>query len=266
MGFWERTWRERSDVIQLAYGDTWPPETVTPFSWSDRIRCPGACALSLPPIDGSRDPRRHRRDDWLYLSLGLSQPIDEKQRETERAAGKRYSAFGMEIALITQAKSEWPKRALYNFMTYFTDGEIINWGDRFPFGFYTLPDGSSTIYTGNPANSNIIPTGKIRAVLFWPFIFPDWQFVTSTGQFIVMVATGITEVEWELAKSTTTAHVVLLLCRSGIAQRTIPDRQCLLDDPRWQAEWEAITTLSPQECEAEIEAGIGRWHVARDAS
>jgi hypothetical protein len=109
--------------------------------------------------------------------------------------------------------------------------------------------------------TEIKPIGKIRAAVFWRFLFPDWKFIASTGKFIVLVATGITEAEWQIAKATTSAHLMLLLCRSGIAQRTIPDRECLLDNPRWQNEWEAIKPLSPQQCEAEIEAGIGRWHL-----
>jgi len=88
MTFWKRTWQERSDILKLAYGDTSPPETVISFSWRDRIRCPGACALALPPVEASRDPVRHRRDDWLYLTMGLSQPVDLEQLQAEREAGK----------------------------------------------------------------------------------------------------------------------------------------------------------------------------------
>jgi hypothetical protein len=35
---------------------------------SDSLR--RACALSLPPIEESRDPKCHRRYDWLYLTMG----------------------------------------------------------------------------------------------------------------------------------------------------------------------------------------------------
>ena len=92
---------------------------------------------------------------------------------------------------------------------------------------------------------------------------PLVQLATSTGKFLVLVATGITAREWELAKETTTAHVLLHLCRAGIAQRTTPDRACLLANPRWQEEWTEIEKLAPEECEAELETGIGRWHLAK---
>ena len=142
-------------------------------------------------------------------------------------------------------------------MTYMTDGEYIKWGDRFPFAFHRRPDGTLSVYTGNPEGRAGTPLGAIRAVLFWPFLFPDWQFLTSTGKFMVMVATGITEREWEMAKHTTTAHVLLLLCRAGVSQRTLPERACLLSEPRWRHEWEAIEQMSPEQCEMEIKAGVG---------
>ena len=130
MSFWEHTWQERADAIKLAYGETLPADMVKSFSWSDNpFRCPGACALCFPPIAECRDPVRHRRDDWLYLTMGLSQPHDKKQVERERAASKSYSAFGMEFAFIVPQQADWPAEALYYFMTYMTDGEYIKWGE-----------------------------------------------------------------------------------------------------------------------------------------
>jgi suppressor of fused protein SUFU len=263
MGFWERTWQERHDEIHRAFGDTFPPKTVVSFSWKDRIRCPGGCALHLPPIEASRDPLRHRRDDWLYLTMGLSQPLDEKQVETERAAGKSYSSFGFEFAFVTPNECTWATQALYYFITYLTDGERIKWGDRFPFGFHRRATGELAVYTGDGESAGLTPIGEMRAVLFWPYLFPDSTLVTSTGKFMVMVATGITSREWELAKQTTTAHVLLLLCRAGIVQRTIPERQCLLASAKWRSEWSQIEKMSPDECMAEIDAGIGRWHLSK---
>jgi hypothetical protein len=97
MGFWERTWQERGDEIRRFFGETEPPGMVVSYSWRDRIRLPGACALQLPPVEESRDPMRHRRDEWLYLTLGLSQPLNRAQMEAERAVGKSYSARGFEL-------------------------------------------------------------------------------------------------------------------------------------------------------------------------
>lgn len=261
MGFWERTWRERGEAIELAFGETSPPKTVFSFSWTDRIRCPGACALRFPPIRPSTDPHRHGRADWLYMTMGLSQPLDREQVMCERDSGRSYSAYGIEFALVVPEACSWAPIALKNFIEYQTDGEDIKWGDRFPFGFCRTSNGELGVYTGNADLAGIESVGIIRAVLFWPFLFPDSVFHTSTGKFLVLVATGITKQEWQLAKDFTTAHVLLLLCRSGVAQRTIADRPCLMSDPRWRREWSAIEQMAPKDCVAEIEAGIHRWHM-----
>ena len=124
---------------------------------------------------------------------------------------------------------------LHRIMTYMTEGENIKWGDRFPFSFHRCSTGALGVQMGNPKHWTLHPWARFGAVLFWPFLFLTLQFFTSTGKFMVMVATGITQREWELAKQTTTVHVQLLLCRAGVSQRTMPERECLLGNPRWVA-------------------------------
>lgn len=257
MGFWERTWAERSEAVGLAFGGTAPPGEVYSFSWEDEIRCPGACAIAFPPVGASRDPIRHERPDWLYLTLGLSQPLDREQVERERAAGKSYSSHGIEFAFVVERESSLALFALKNFIEYQTDGEQIEWGHRFPFGFYLDENGERQSFTGPGWDHGFEPVGEIRAVLFWPLLHPDAVLQTSTGKFLILVATGITAAEWDFAKRTTSAHMLLLLVRAGIGQRTMPDRGCLLNEPRWQEVARFIEGMTPQECEAEIDTSIG---------
>ena len=73
---------------------------------------PGACALPLPPIEESAPILRYRRDDWLYLTMGLSQPLDRKQVKAEREAGKTYSSYGIELGFIVPDRCDWPADAL----------------------------------------------------------------------------------------------------------------------------------------------------------
>jgi hypothetical protein len=258
MPFWERTWQERADAIKLAYGDTEPPDSVYSFSLTDRLLCPGACALALPPCLASRDPRRHPRTDWLYLTMGLSQPLDKEQLQAERATGRSYSAHGFELGFVVPDRATWPIHALDGFVSHITDGVNIKWGDGFAFGFTQEPNGSIAGFTGRPEELGVPPLGNIRAVLFWRYLFPDWEFLTSTWKFMVLVATGITALEWQLAKETTTAHLMLLLHRCGIGQHTCIDRPCLLEDPRWQIEWKKIKGRDPEDCDRELEAGVRR--------
>jgi hypothetical protein len=78
---------------------------------------------------------------------------------------------------------------------------------------------------------------------------------TITGKAMIYITTGITEHEWELAKSTTTAHLLVLLCRAGIGQRTDPKRCSVLSEPAWRDEWQRIVSLDGEQAHAEVEAG-----------
>ncbi len=124
---------------------------------------------------------------------------------------------------------------------------------RFPVGFHRTHARLGT-YVGNTAGLDL--EGDIRAVLFWPYLFPEGQLITSTGKFRVLIATGITQDEWDLAKRTTTAHLLLLLCRAGVGQRTQPNRKSVLHDARWRTEWESIEKLAAEACMAEFQQGI----------
>jgi hypothetical protein len=154
---------------------------------------------------------------------------------------------------LIEKKSAWPTDALYYFLTHITDGEHIAWGDRFPMGFGRRADGFLNMLVGNTTGFDL--AGEIRAVLFWPYLFPDGQFVTSTVEFMVSIAMGITGDEWQAAKSSTRADLLLLLHRAGIGQRTLPERQCLFRDERWRKEWAEIVKLAPQACE-KFERGV----------
>jgi hypothetical protein len=198
--------------------------------------------------------------------MGLSQPLDQKQVDAARDAGKSHSSYGFELGFIVPNQSDWPAAALREFITHITDGVHIKWGDRFPFALVQRPDRSLVGVTCSPEELGLAPIGNIRAVVFWRYLFPDWTFVTSTGKFFVLIATGITEREWQLAKETRSEHLLLLLCRAGIGQRTIIDRGCLLDDPRWQEEWEMIKVRDHEDCYRELEAGVGQWHLNKPAS
>lgn len=82
---------------------------------------------------------------------------------------------------------------------------------------------------------------------------------------MVVIATGITEREWHVAKETTTVHLLLLLCRSGIGQRTLVNRRCLLDSRHWRDERDRIKGRDLEECDRELEARVGQWHLAKPA-
>ena len=78
---------------------------------------------------------------------------------------------------------------------------------------------------------------------------------------MALIATGITQAEWEFAKETTTAHLMLLRCLAGTGQRTIPERSCLFKEGAWRSEIERLRKLKPEGCGAQLDEGIGKWHV-----
>lgn len=261
--WWEQTFDERSAAFILAFGDTEPSNTVISFSW-DFPRIPGACALEFPTIEKQSNPPRERRDDWLFVTQGLSQPFSKEEMAAKKQSGSSFSARGFEFGLLLKSHAKWASTLLYQLTTYITDpdGAPIKWGDRFPIHFYNTSKGL-WVSPGIPDGTHE-PAGEIRALLMWPYIHSASPICTSTGKFLIMVGTGITQDEWDAAKQTSTAHVLLLLCRAGIGQRTVPTRRSVLSDPRWAADWREIQSLSDKAVQAELDIGKTRWNLHPD--
>jgi hypothetical protein len=88
------------------------------------------------------------------------------------------------------------------------------------------------------------PAGEIVSLLLWPALDRDGPFVTSTGRFDLLVATAITQDEWEAAKATSSLHVLKLLIDVGDGQATDPLRKSVLSTETGKAAWEKIAPLS----------------------
>ncbi|MEM7264220.1 MAG: suppressor of fused domain protein [Planctomycetota bacterium] len=244
MDFWERTWRERQDTLEEAFGT--PEPNVAAFSWNDDIRLPGSCAVKFRPST------ERGRNSWLWVTMGLSQPLSEEQIEEERKAGKEYSARGYELAIQTPGEETWPANALFYLLTHITDGEEIRWGETFPFGFIESEDNSPHVVVGWSDEMEAKAVGDLRALLFWPTLKPhSGPLSTSVGLFYVFAATGITAGELEAAKATSPLHLQLLLCRTGIGQVTDPQRSSVFEDPAASEEWERIRVLSVSEADVQ---------------
>ena len=62
--------------------------------------------------------------------------------------------------------------------------------------------------------------------------------------------------------STSPAGVAKCAGRCGInwpRQCTIPDRACLLEDPRWRSQWQSIERKPPEECEQELRSSVDSY-------
>jgi hypothetical protein len=228
-------------------------DEVVSFSWQPRPRVPGACALTLPPTEGANLPQRR---EWLFLTMGMSQPLDGREVRDRRAQGLFHSGLGYELGVLTDAPATWPAKLLYDLITYVTEPDaegVVGWGDRFALGIYVV-DGAEQAFVGAV---DLQPIGELRGLLVWPYL-PKPFFLTSTGKADVLIATGITQGEWDLAKSTSSPHLLLWLTRMGIGQRTSITRACLTRDPAAMAEWANIRALSNEEAFDQLKQSVKR--------
>ena len=247
MEWWEKTWKEREDLLRSVFGKTEPPDSVIAFSW-DRLDMviPGACTLVFPP-------KAQDRDHWLYLSHGLTQPLEPSSTEND------VSAYGWEFALLTSQASKWAPETLYELLSYWMESKTrMEVGHRMPMVFYPGRDEQITpmLRDLEPADP-YPPLGQMRALLLWPYLLYPGQFSTSTGYFGIMVGTTITQVEWDLAKATSSTHLLLLLCEEGIVQLSDLDRQSVTNRATFQAKWQKIRGLSQDQAEGLLRKATG---------
>jgi len=246
--WWEKTFHEREVLLRERFGETDPPGHVISFSWRDLI-VPGACALCFPP-------KIPERTHWLYLSHGLTQPL-----KPEPPVRERWSGYGCEFAILTKEKSPWATDALYKLITYWKLAEAtIGLGHRVPMAFFD--DRSDDMIRPElgmvQQDDPVSPLGEMRALLFWTYMIQPKPLWTSTGYFDILVGTAITEREWEMAKETSSTHILYLLSQTGIGQVSELRRTTLTHDPRWSAEWKTIRQLSEEKVQVFLNPGIQR--------
>lgn len=241
--WWNRTFKEREEALRETFGITDPPGWVHSFSWTDFDDViPGACALVFPP--------QGRREHWLYLTHGLTQPGSKSEAEASEKSG-----YGYEFALITRERCEWPIDALYWILTHCKQSDQrLESGHRLPFWFQRGANGNllPTI-GGEPANAH----GETRAVLFWFYREAPKRFITETGYFWILAGTTITSDEWQLAKDTSSVHLLLLLRRAGVGQNCDVARRSVLDNPQFRATWEKLRQLTLEEAGTQLETALG---------
>ncbi len=239
--WWDESWREREELLRRVFGETEPPGTVVAYSWErvDMI-IPGACCLSFPP-GGSERPH------WLYLTLGLSQPL------TPTKDDRGPSAYGWEFGFLAREASDWAPEALYEILSYWMETKNrIDVAHRVPMAFYREGHESRLapyLRDLEPADQ-FHPFGEIRALVFWPYLHFPGQFQTSTGHFGILIGTAITADELALAQQSSSAHLLLLLSRAGIGQISDLQRRSVTAASNFQDQWQAIKGLSENEARA----------------
>lgn len=264
--WYNESWNERCDVLDGVLGISQPPGRdagqVLSFNLDNAEDFPDAkikravCNI-LPPRRPPEVEERFQRNHWAFLTIGLSQPDEEPPADRP---GDAPSAAGRELVIILDEPALWAAELLRTLMVFTTTRQPIEVGVRMRFGFYTMEDGALSWFIGTPEGNSVQPADGTAGLIFWPWLFPANTFTTSTGRFQLLAATTITENEWELARQTSTAHLMLLLCELGLAQRCIPARACSTDHPGFGTEWPGIAELPVEDVYLRLDQGVGKWH------
>ncbi len=244
--WWEKSFKEREELLRERFGQTDPPGYVNSFSWDDpELIIPGACALCFPPQSADRH-------HWLYLGHGLTQPLGPQP-----PIPGRWSGYGCEFGIVARDKSPWAVEILYQLMTYWKSaGATIGIGHRVPVAFFDRNSGGQVqpklgmVHDSDP----VPPVGEMRALLFWKYGLQPTPLWTNTGYFDILIGTTITQSEWQMTRETSSAHVLLLLSRAGIGQESELERATVTADPRWAVEWDEIRALPDDEVLRLLEA------------
>ncbi len=250
--WWERTWKEREDLLARCYGRFGVPGhegKVLAFSGELRLHFPGCCIYAFPPeVEGGSHAARtdgSLRDGWLYVTHGPSQPAKRPGRLAKLSAGPTPSGHGIELAVLVREPADWAPELLQNLLLYFArERHPIGEGHRIPFRFLDRAGELVPAIVGADGLKGEKVAGSAAALLIWPTLDPWMPFETSTGVFQVLVATPITQEEWDLAKSTSSTHLLALLyAKSG--QEAVPLRESVTSDRKlMNALWPKLGKMS----------------------
>ncbi len=249
----KKTRAEREAVLAQAYGPSRFPGldrgTRVPFpaELQKGLGIPEGVALAFAPSAAARRPH------WTYATLGLSQPLkpedlDPKAQDPEQPGPSR---FGFEVAIQTKEPADWAPAALFALAWYLVK-QPVRPGTRAHFSFArsSKPDamGRDALQpVAGALGPNQEKTGEISSAVLWPPLDREAPFVTSTGRFDLLVATGITADELGLATETSSAHLLRLLVIAGVSQLMKPFRKSVLEDPKMREQWEGLKALTREQ-------------------
>ena len=242
--WWEEKWGERELLLRSVFGETDSLNSVISFYWDDfDLEIPGACAMVFPPKPG-------QREHWLALSHGLTQPESPQDVRGQ----DEPSGYGCEFAFTTPEKADWAPDALQLLLTYLKQSaRAIERGHRLPFWFFRDSSQNLVGEIGKvDRREGRSPVGEMRALIFWPDMSHPSGFDTSTGFFSILVGTTITEKEWQLAKGTSSAHLLLMLFTAGVGQLSDLNRPSVATETTLRTEWERISSLPEEAAEKEL--------------
>ena len=161
-------------------------------------------------------PPNVKRDAWLYVTSGLSNPWNLDQPGQDPSG---FSGLGFELAIETPQPASWAVPLLHNLMAYellvavgtYADQDLLEYGNRVPLGGSITPEFDSAI----------------RWLLVEPPKHYPASFQLASGRVDVFRLVGATDAEVELARQTDQDMLVALLQTGGAWQRTDAARASL---------------------------------------
>jgi hypothetical protein len=249
--WWEDSWTEREDAMWEIYGPSHPVGAaegyVTSYDWAD-VPLPGACCYTFPPrpVDAVRQVPAQAH--WIYGTHGLAQWGTREEMALARQEGDRLSGPGYEFAIIVDQAAPWAPGLLRSLMAYdqkqrAAGGWGMRPGDRMPFQFEAIEEDDTRWMRGGASDDANAASDGTRSLMFWRYLCAFGTITTSTGSFELRVATTITGEELQLAKATSSCHLLLLLEWAGVGQRSVPGRACATQRPGWELAWADIAKL-----------------------
>jgi Suppressor of fused protein (SUFU) len=131
-------------------------------------------------------PPNERRDNWLYVSSGLSNAWEADSPDPES-----WSGIGCELLMQCSSQSTWAMLLLRKLVTYQLLLSVGHFGDRPPLNFF------DRMAVGQPLNGE---SSELQALMFAPSTdFPSTQSLPS-GKFEFIQVLGITQSELQYAK------------------------------------------------------------------
>jgi tetratricopeptide (TPR) repeat protein len=239
----QRAWREREEGLVSFYGSTRHLE-VRP---DVRLQLPGMKVLVSTPGAGGPGARELAH---AFVTHGLTQAAAARPRPEPTTPPR--SGYGWELALEVATDEEWVPLLLGLLASYALESKPpLDAGHRVGC-FLARHEGKILPFLGLPSQHNVRREGTAAAVLLWPDLYTSADFEASSGDFGVLLGTMVTEEEWKLAQGKNTLHVLLLLARMGVGQRSDPYRKSVTADYEGQQEWREIAKLEVNDVLAEL--------------
>ena len=233
---WNALWDERNREVIRVLGEPSQDDESVPFSWG-KYELPGACAMTFEP-----SPLRR---SYLYMTLGLSQPLEEAD-----------PPFHWEFAIRTKDRAPWAIDLLYGIVTHWlTAGRDLTFGHTLPMTFFH--DENHDIAAGLTTDlEDREALGAIRSLILWRD-HEEQRFDVSKGEFQLLEVIPVSEEEAKLVEQTSPAHVVLLLRRMNLAQICDPERPSVMTVNGAQEAWDKISAMPHSDALATLHFDAG---------